>query len=383
MSISVIIPFKKNIDFLRETIDCFLNQSLLPSEIIIVNDHSEESLTPLKKAYNDQITFLENPGAGACDARNYGFLASKGNFIKFFDSDDLTTNNTLEVQSKALENSDRKMIYGPVVKVFSSNGKWQQQDTIIYYNKYKSKIPFDKLLLHGWSCGLPQCMFKREIFNEAGLWESGLQSRQDVEFLFRIAQIEPYPLHENLSCLFYRQHEMQITGGAITNEHLSQDLVYVLEKIRESVLSDPLRYNLIDRFNIESQLAIHLKSCSKSFQKDFTKSHNSVSILTSFLGPKIFRFNNKYQRLLTHSNWNIDIGPKKDPEVFLEFQTKIKLPSATFKAIESLKVSIIIPTLNRKHLIEKTLNNILNQTIKPYEIIVVDDHSIDGTFDYL
>ncbi len=41
--------------------------------------------------------------------------------------------------------------------------------------------------------------------------------------------------------------------------------------------------------------------------------------------------------------------------------------------------SIIIPTYNRAHLICKTLTSVFNQTIKDFEVIIVDDGSSDNT----
>lgn len=46
-------------------------------------------------------------------------------------------------------------------------------------------------------------------------------------------------------------------------------------------------------------------------------------------------------------------------------------------------VSIIIPVYNRKDIILDTLNSIINQTYKHWECILIDDHSNDGTFEYL
>ena len=44
-----------------------------------------------------------------------------------------------------------------------------------------------------------------------------------------------------------------------------------------------------------------------------------------------------------------------------------------------MKISVIIPTFNRSKTIFRAIDSILKQTYKPYEIIVVDDGSTDGT----
>lgn len=46
-------------------------------------------------------------------------------------------------------------------------------------------------------------------------------------------------------------------------------------------------------------------------------------------------------------------------------------------------VSVIIPTHNRKKMVERLINSILENTYKNVEIIVVDDASNDGTYEYI
>ena len=51
--------------------------------------------------------------------------------------------------------------------------------------------------------------------------------------------------------------------------------------------------------------------------------------------------------------------------------------------INEPKVSVIIPTYNRKHYLERAINSVLNQTYSDYELILVDDASTDGTTTFI
>ncbi len=44
-----------------------------------------------------------------------------------------------------------------------------------------------------------------------------------------------------------------------------------------------------------------------------------------------------------------------------------------------MRVSVIIPTFNRKDFVVEAIESVLTQSVKPYEVIVVDDGSQDGT----
>lgn len=47
------------------------------------------------------------------------------------------------------------------------------------------------------------------------------------------------------------------------------------------------------------------------------------------------------------------------------------------------RTSIIMPTYNRRHCIDESIDSILSQTCQDYELIIVDDGSTDGTGEYI
>lgn len=103
--VSIIIPTYNRANIIEQTLDSILMQTYTNWECIIVDDGSiDNSLEIISNYVKKDKRFSyhnrpENHKKGANGCRNYGFELSKGQFVKWFDSDDILLSNALEVSS--------------------------------------------------------------------------------------------------------------------------------------------------------------------------------------------------------------------------------------------------------------------------------------------
>ena len=95
--ISVIIPLYNCKKYILRAVQSVLSQTILPSEIIVVNDGSTDGGEMLIEQMNHPLVHLINQkNAGVSAARNKGIAESKQEFIAFLDADDEWLPNHLE-----------------------------------------------------------------------------------------------------------------------------------------------------------------------------------------------------------------------------------------------------------------------------------------------
>lgn len=106
--VSIVIPVFNRGNLIKETLSSIISQSYENWECIIVDDRSTDNTIKLLEEYiqkDARFKFFKRPkellkGANTC--RNYGFDKSKGDYINWFDSDDLMHVNCLEKKVKKI-----------------------------------------------------------------------------------------------------------------------------------------------------------------------------------------------------------------------------------------------------------------------------------------
>ena len=89
--VSVIIPVYNAQQYLAETLESVLAQTITPLEVICIDDGSADNSLEVLQGFasrheNIKILTQENTGSGA--ARNHGIKAANGKYIAFMDADD-------------------------------------------------------------------------------------------------------------------------------------------------------------------------------------------------------------------------------------------------------------------------------------------------------
>ena len=99
--ISIITVVKNNQKYLEETILSVLSQTYKNYEYILIDGGSTDETLEIIKKYDDKIDFwISEKDNGIYDAFNKGLNFAKGDLIGFVNSDDVLTNNALEILYK-------------------------------------------------------------------------------------------------------------------------------------------------------------------------------------------------------------------------------------------------------------------------------------------
>jgi glycosyltransferase involved in cell wall biosynthesis len=110
--VSIIIPTYNRAHLIGETLDSVLAQTYPNWECIIVDDGSIDNTAEVVNNYIQKDNRFQLhyrpadrlPGGNA--SRNYGFEVSKGEYVNWFDDDDIMHPDKLNIQVENLENSD-------------------------------------------------------------------------------------------------------------------------------------------------------------------------------------------------------------------------------------------------------------------------------------
>jgi glycosyltransferase involved in cell wall biosynthesis len=187
-SISVIIPVYNGRKYLKEAIESVARQTLLPVELIIVDDgSSDDSLSILKDMelpFPVIEIFQENGGQGT--ARNHGARLAKGTYLAFLDQDDRWYPEHLEKLVKPFSKMRR------IGWVYSNLDEIDRQGQLVstsMLNNLSSKHPKTNLidlLSHDMFILPSASIISKEAFDSINGFDVRLRGYEDDDIFLRL-----------------------------------------------------------------------------------------------------------------------------------------------------------------------------------------------------
>ena len=186
--VSVIVPTYNRPEMLKEALMSILSQTYQDFEIIVVNDAGEDVKEVIDSLNSEgKIIYLqheENKGLPA--ARDTGLNAAKGKYIAYLDDDDIYYPNHLETLVGFLEDNDYKAAYSDSYHVFQ---EWITDRYVTVAKKVLYSQDFDrkKLLISNYFPVI-NVVHRKDILEEAGLFDETLGAHEDWDLWIRISQ---------------------------------------------------------------------------------------------------------------------------------------------------------------------------------------------------
>jgi glycosyltransferase involved in cell wall biosynthesis len=181
--VSVIIPAYNAAPFIEETIRSLYSQSYSNWEAIIVNDGSKDNTAFICGSFTDRrVKTIHQANSGVATARNNGLAHAKGDYVVFFDADDLMAPGFLKARLQVMENNPELGYAGGLVETFPVKAKQRLAaasdpvNEILFFNPSFVTIPSNYL-------------FKKEILVKNNiLFNKELSSTADRFFVLEVSK---------------------------------------------------------------------------------------------------------------------------------------------------------------------------------------------------
>lgn len=209
--ISIIIPTYNRAYLISETLDSILKQTYTNWECIVVDDGSTDNTAAVLAKYiemDNRFQYHQRPvnrkkGANAC--RNYGFEISKGEYVNWFDSDDLMLVTFLEKQIISIgydaDVSVCKLLYYDFDKGIGI------RENKIYSNNLIEDYLIGKIKFYTFTPVWRKIFLKKQ----EALFDETISNLDDWDFNLRMLYQEPAIAYLNESLIQYRIHEMSLS----------------------------------------------------------------------------------------------------------------------------------------------------------------------------
>lgn len=199
------MPCHNAAPYVGAALDSVLAQTYKNLEIIVVNDGSTDGSAEVLERYRERgVRVINQDNRGQCAAANRAFAESTGEYIKFFDADDLLSPEMIERQMDRLSGRTDAVASAEWGRFHGDLSTFKSNPQSVWRNMEPTEW-----LVEAWRDARPmmQCalwLFPRPILVQCGGWDEELSLINDFEFFARVLCHSKEVLFTPGAVLYYR-----------------------------------------------------------------------------------------------------------------------------------------------------------------------------------
>lgn len=186
--VSIVIPVYNGGDYLQKAIESALNQTYKNTEVIVVNDGSNDGgrTAEIAKSYGERIVYIEKENGGVSSALNCGIEAMTGTYFSWLSHDDEYKRTKIEKQVQVLQQCKNNRTIALCDTEFIDeksevlDKSWGTPESGLYGCEQAL------LLTHRKSLSGISLLIPKEAFIECGKFDTSLRFTQDADMWQRL-----------------------------------------------------------------------------------------------------------------------------------------------------------------------------------------------------
>jgi glycosyltransferase involved in cell wall biosynthesis len=207
---SVVMPVYNRERYVREAIESVLAQDDADFELVVVDDGStDRSVAIIRSIQDPRIRLLHNDHGGGASARNKGLSAARGEFVVWIDSDDRQAKGALAALRRSIvENPGSDVFYGDL-EIFDDNFPGQVHRTRYADYQGKSLLP---MLVQANCLPNPGTAVRRSLYQQHGGYDTTFTRCHDYQIWTRLADTADFKKVDEILC-HWRQHGESLSSA--------------------------------------------------------------------------------------------------------------------------------------------------------------------------
>jgi glycosyltransferase involved in cell wall biosynthesis len=388
--LSVVVPVYGVERYLDDCLNSLVDQDVSQEIIVVIDaspDRSVEIAREFEAAY-DQVRVVENPvnvGLGA--ARNVGLGHARGKYVTFPDSDDMVVPGAYASLVASLERSGSDFATAYADEFGTSSGRhryWTTRPAVYTTGAEGATLADLPELVYDHTAWTK--VFRREfLVREDIRWPETTKCEDVVPSMRAYAAASAFDVLP-LCMYLYRRRPGSITTALTSSRTILDWAVQVREAFR---VVDGVGVPEAVQLFVEKVMRYEVASRIKSLDEvDDETRRMATTLVTELLEASEAATLRRVPTPTLTAALGLLAGPEPEaaydglPAALLEALALTADGAGSAPAAQTgPMVSVVMPTFDVDPWIDACVRSVLEQTMGDLELIVVDDHSTDGTWE--